>query len=144
MCIEPQRERNFLTCGTRLSGNSSHVIFNNNVTAGNHVQLNTQHLRTKGSENSIVLGWRCVYPLQLVVDNEDMLYKRQNNELTQRSGLERVRHIIRSGSGNFQVKFQLFKDSSFTDKIRSGTPLFSTDDHLHVRLRLYEPFPHAK
>merc|ERR1719285_259085 len=52
---------------------------------------------------------------------------------------------MEEGEGNFQVKFQLFRDELFTNKVRnSAVPELSVHDELRVRLRLYEPLPHAK
>ena len=134
-----------MTCGTKLSGNDTHVIFNNNITATSGFELATQKISIDSDMPSFVLGWRCVYPLQLVVENTEMLYTKQTNDLAARANMERIRHIMEEGEGNFQVKFQLFRDELFTNKVRnSAVPELSVHDELRVRLRLYEPLPHAK
>lgn len=81
----------------------------------------------------------------MVVENDDMLYKKKQIDLAARSSSEHMRHMIESGTGNFQVKFQLYRDDQFTDKVRNTiVPQLSVHDQLRVRLRLYEPLPHAK
>ena len=83
--------------------------------------------------------------LQMVVENDDMLYTKQEFDLAARSSSDRMRHMIESGTGNFQVKFHLYRDDQFADKVRNTVvPQLSVLDQLRVKLRLYEPVPHAK
>ena len=80
-----------------------------------------------------------------MVENTEMLYSKKTNDLAARANMQRVKHIMEEGEGNFQVKFQLFRDELFTNKVRnSAVPELSVHDELRVRLRLYEPLPHAK
>ena len=51
----------------------------NLVKVSTGVELTTQKLSYESDLSNFVLGWRCIYPLQMVIENSEMLYRKGLN-----------------------------------------------------------------
>ncbi|XP_068100887.1 uncharacterized protein [Hyperolius riggenbachi] len=102
------------TCGTTLTTNRTHAIYNNTIYLGpNPSQIIYRE--------DYYINVSCVYPLDMNVSYPDGLIP-----------IVSTTYIPIQGSGTFEVKMAIYKDASYLIPYAIGQAVISTKDRLYV------------
>jgi len=123
-------ESGFLTCGTEMHMNDTHVSYVNNVKTANEANTPSGQIMTTFLKE-YVIPWHCIYPLEYIVQLQGDYY------IPKISPVEIITILSPNNQkvGKFPVLMQLYKTNSYQNQF-TQPPVLKDTDQLFAEVRL--------
>lgn len=128
--VELCTEDGFLTCGTEMHMNDTHVSYVNNVKTANEANTPAGQIMTTFLKE-YVIPWHCIYPLEYIVQLQGDYYIPKISPVEIITILSPANERI----GKFPVLMQLYKSDAYSTQY-TEPPVLKDTDQLFAEVRL--------